>query len=198
MADYDRFSCVIVSNYGGNTYNNVVYGQISDEANPATALSGFGSMVFDQVVDKLAEAVTDDMKYTATVVRRLKPAITDVDVTTFTRNGDLPDAGQPGTVFTLLRYFCSPYEKGSAYHWKFNGVADSSAKRGLMTNQGVTRFSSLITAITSGSYLSENNTYEFIRAPKSTDAPNVPLPVIYKGQVDNTLRNLRSRQVRIA
>lgn len=198
MSDFDRFSAVIVSQYGANVYNNIVFGQITDEANPGTALTGFGNLVNTQIVDNLVKAVVDNMNYVAIVVRRLKPAITDVEVLNIAKAGDLPQRGQPGTVYTLVRYFATPYEAGSAYHWKFNGVAESSAKRGLMTNQGVVRFTDLVEAITQSPYLQDNNTYQFIRAPKSTDAVGVSLPRIYKAQVDNTLRNLRSRQVRIA
>ena len=197
MPNFDRFSCVIVSQYGGNTYNNIVYGQILDEANPATALTGFGNLVLDKVVDNLVKAVVDRMNYVNLVVRRLKPAITDVEVLAINRSGDLPQRGQPGTVYTLVRYFASPYEAGTAFHWKFNGVADSSAKRGLMTNQGVTRFTALVEGITLGPYVQDNNTYDFIRPPRNTDPAGQALPQIYKAQVDNTLRNLRSRQIRI-
>jgi hypothetical protein len=197
VAVNDNFTATLVSRYSGGTYNNVFHGQITNENNPLQSLSDFADLVQNEIVENLKLTVVESMVFDAIVVRRLVPAISDVFVKQISITGDLPQEGLPGTCFALLRYFCTPYEKGTAYHWKLNGLPDDANNCGLMTEQAFTRYTNLIESITQSPYVQGASTFNFTRYQRTSDVGGSALPRIYKAQLDNTIRNLRSRQTRL-
>lgn len=192
----DLFQATVVSSYGPATYNNNFYAQITAENDPLDSLRDLSIIVRDQIVNNLAKVCVDGWRATAIVVRRLKPAISDVFVLQQNRAGDLPQVGLSSTCFTLLRYYCDPYEAGQANHWKILGLPRDANNGGLMSEQSVVRYTDLIEALTLSPYTNPGSTFNFVRAPKRDEIVTGPLPVIRKCQVDNTIRNLRSRQIR--
>lgn len=195
MAVNDVFSATIVGTFENTTINNVVYGQVTVENNQSTVLENFAELIVFGWCSQVRRAASDGFVQTNVVVRRLRPATSDVFVRDISIAGDLPSRPLPSTCYTLLKYYAQPYERSTAYHWKLSGMTTDMANQGLVTDEQVTRLVNLIESVTSSPYEFGGNTFALVRPPKSTDAPGVALPRIFKAYVNPTIRNLRSRQV---
>jgi hypothetical protein len=194
VAQFDRFTATIVQQYQTVTMNNIFHWQIVDEQDPDTALSDLATFMANFVSTTWAANFVADCVATQIVVRRLKPAITDVLVNDINVMGGVPQDGLPSTVYAKLDYYCLPFEKGQHNHFKLSGLPMDANQRGNFTDEAVVRIQNLINIITQSPWVSGNNGYALTRPVKETDLAGVALPIVYKAFPDTILRNWRPRQ----
>lgn len=195
MPNFDRFSVIVNSTYFGAAYQNIVHCQVLNEQNPANVMEDCASFVRLYWVDEIRNTMPNQFQHTGIVVRRLAPAISDVLAVPFSQTGNKLEGHLPGTCFYLLRYYCSPYERGTAYHWKLPGVSLVGNNGGNVTDEKVSQFSTVVASLVGGPHTINGNTFEFTSPHKRDDVPGIAKPKIAKVWLDGKVRNLRSRQV---
>lgn len=195
MPDLDRFTVAINQTYGGAVYTNILHAQVLSEANGVTVLQDLATIVRAQWVDNMRTVQPLQLQYSSVVVRRLKPAISDVYVENFTVSGNRVEAGMPGTCYYLIRYYCDPYTPSSSFHWKVPGVTAGGQNAGNVTDERAVQFAPFIDAITGGPYTGNGNQFQFCQPHRPNDPVPSTRPKIAKLQVDGVVRNIRSRQV---
>jgi len=194
MAELDVYSAQVIGDCDGVQFSNIFHLQCTDEVDFSTTMEEVATWFPSRIIPDMAKFTSDVVRWDQVVVRRLKPATTDVYLDTFSIAGDIPVDTLPSTICAIARYYCSPYEARQSNHWKIPGIPKDANNRGLMTDQGLVRYVDFIEEVTGGPYVMGQNTFKFVRPPKESDAPFASLPEIYKCFVNGCLANLRSRQ----
>lgn len=194
MAQFDVYTGQVISNVDTVQCSNLFYFQCVDEVDFDLTLSEIAAWIENVLVEDMKKFSSDQVSFRSAIVRRIKPAMTDVLVTDFNAQGDLPTGTLPSTVCAIARYYCSPYEAQQTNHWKIAGVPKDANNRGLMTDEGILRYADFIQTVTQSPYVMGQNSFSLIRPPKDSDVAEQALPIIYKSFVNGKLANLRSRQ----